>query len=247
VRLVDWDGTVHQSVDYDAWGTSTTTGPATVRETFGFRGGYRDEHTHLLNFGARWYDPALGRWLTQDPLLAITGGIGRDALPFHGELSNLYRYVSNNPLGLWDPSGLIAWLPKGWPQPPGWKGGFKWKNAGQDKLIDADGETWHWHPEDEGHNEHWDKGTGRDKVRVDRNGKPLGDDAFKPEEGEGAKEEGDAEKGGDTSKRFAEAGSTAVVAVGTGVMLWEIGKWATAIFFAPETLGGSLAAAAVTP
>src|SRR3974377_117430 len=42
---------------------------------------------------ARWYDPTVGRWLSQDPL-----GLGPDANP--------YRYVGNNPLMHTDPSGL---------------------------------------------------------------------------------------------------------------------------------------------
>lgn len=46
-----------------------------------------------LLFGRRFYDPAQGRWLTQDPL-------GYQAGP------NLYAYVSNNPQTHFDPYGL---------------------------------------------------------------------------------------------------------------------------------------------
>jgi hypothetical protein len=44
--------------------------------------------------------------------------------------------------------------------------------------------------------------------------------------------------------------STAVktaVGVAIGIGIYEVVKWGTAVFFAPETLGGSLAAAAATP
>jgi uncharacterized protein RhaS with RHS repeats len=39
-------------------------------------------------------DPTVGRWISRDPI-GETGGI------------NLYGYVGNNPISLWDPLGLI--------------------------------------------------------------------------------------------------------------------------------------------
>jgi RHS repeat-associated protein len=103
VRLVDWDGKPHLSRNYDAWGGSAGSGRI---GTFGYRSGYEDSYTKLVNFGARWYDPILGRWLSPDPLLPVMTGANSDVLPHHLELTNLYRYVSNNPLNLWDPTGL---------------------------------------------------------------------------------------------------------------------------------------------
>ncbi len=83
---------------------------------------------------------------------------------------NLYAYVCNNPIVFYDPDGLVAWLPKGWPPPLNFKGGYNWKNSGPDKLIDLDGMPWRWHPEDEAHHEQWDKGSGRTKKRLDSQG-----------------------------------------------------------------------------
>lgn len=54
-----------------------------------------DQHTGLVQFGKRDYDPKLGRWLTPDPLGFADG-------------PNLYAYVRNNPLILYDPYGLAA-------------------------------------------------------------------------------------------------------------------------------------------
>lgn len=45
----------------------------------------------LYYFNARWYDPELGRFITEDPI--------KDGL-------NWYAYVSNNPLNKIDPTGL---------------------------------------------------------------------------------------------------------------------------------------------
>jgi hypothetical protein len=49
----------------------------------------------LYDFGARWYDPFLQRWLTEDPL-GEAGGL------------NLYRFAANDPLNQVDPWG--QWL-----------------------------------------------------------------------------------------------------------------------------------------
>ncbi|HEY3496765.1 MAG TPA: RHS repeat-associated core domain-containing protein, partial [Polyangiaceae bacterium] len=60
---------------------------------FGFAGGIGDIHTGLVRFGARDYDPTLGRWTAKDPLR------------FDGKQVNLYAYVANDPVNGRDPSG----------------------------------------------------------------------------------------------------------------------------------------------
>src|SRR5208283_3839169 len=49
--------------------------------------------TEMLDYRARYYDPTIGRFLSEDPI-GFQGGI------------NVYRYVRNNPLLLIDPMGL---------------------------------------------------------------------------------------------------------------------------------------------
>ncbi len=44
-------------------------------------------------FGARYYDPVIGRWLSVDPLASLTPGL------------NPYHYVRNNPINRIDPTG----------------------------------------------------------------------------------------------------------------------------------------------
>jgi hypothetical protein len=51
----------------------------------------------LLHVGARWYDPALGRFVQRDPI-GIDGGV------------NLYLYCGANPLASVDPLGLRDWF-----------------------------------------------------------------------------------------------------------------------------------------
>ncbi len=63
-------------------------------QPFGFAGGLYDTQTGLVHFGARDYDPEVGRWISKDPVL------------FVGGQTNLYTYVDNDPVSLVDPSGL---------------------------------------------------------------------------------------------------------------------------------------------
>ncbi|MFZ4404211.1 MAG: RHS repeat-associated core domain-containing protein, partial [Pseudobdellovibrionaceae bacterium] len=57
-------------------------------------GGLYDPDTKMVKFGARTYDPSVGRWISKDPIL------------FDGGDANLYGYVGNDPVNFIDPSGL---------------------------------------------------------------------------------------------------------------------------------------------
>jgi RHS repeat-associated protein len=57
-------------------------------------GRYRDSLTGLQYNHARWYDPKIGRWLSEDPI------------GFEGDDANLSRYVENAPTMYVDPDGL---------------------------------------------------------------------------------------------------------------------------------------------
>ncbi len=60
----------------------------------------RDQVTGLYYYGARYYAPQFGRWLSPDPAGLVDG-------------LNLYGFVKNNPMSFWDwwgmHSGLIGW------------------------------------------------------------------------------------------------------------------------------------------
>ena len=60
---------------------------------FGFAGGIRDTDTGLTRFGARWYDPETGRWISKEPL------------GFAGS-NNFYAYVDGDPVNAVDSNGL---------------------------------------------------------------------------------------------------------------------------------------------
>ncbi|MFD7130232.1 polymorphic toxin-type HINT domain-containing protein [Streptomyces sp. NPDC059894] len=62
----------------------------------GFVGGTKDTVTGLTHLGAREYDPAIGRFISVDPVLDLN-----DPQQVHG-----YTYSNNNPVTHSDPSGL---------------------------------------------------------------------------------------------------------------------------------------------
>jgi len=83
---------IKQRIDYDSFGNVIQdTRPGL--QPFGFAGGLYDPDTGLVRFGARDYDPEIGRWLTKDPI-RFDGGI------------NLYSYVGNDPINYYDSTGL---------------------------------------------------------------------------------------------------------------------------------------------
>jgi RHS repeat-associated protein len=86
-------GAIVEQISYDEFGNVLTdTNPGF--QPFGFAGGLYDQDTKLVRFGARDYNPTIGRWTAKDPSL------------FSGGDPNLYGYVLNDPVNSTDPSGL---------------------------------------------------------------------------------------------------------------------------------------------
>ena len=90
-------GAVVQRMDYDPWGkviNDEHTGFDPL--PFGFAGGIYDRDTELVHFGAREYDPAVGRWISKDPIR------------FAGGDTNIFAYVGGDPINWVDPEGCTA-------------------------------------------------------------------------------------------------------------------------------------------
>jgi RHS repeat-associated protein len=92
-------GQIVQELHYDAWGNVVFDSNPGF-QPFGFAGGLYDPHTKLVRFGARDYDPQLGRWTGKDPI--------RFADPTECGGVNLYLYACTNPVLTFDPAGLYS-------------------------------------------------------------------------------------------------------------------------------------------
>ncbi|WP_414529508.1 Ig-like domain-containing protein [Nodularia chucula] len=94
--VVNSVGNLINSIDYDSFGQIAGQTNPNLDDKFAFTGREYDKETGLYYYRARYYDPSLGRFISQDPI------------GFGGQDANLYRYVGNNPVNATDPSGLIA-------------------------------------------------------------------------------------------------------------------------------------------
>lgn len=90
-KLTDRNKNVIVSYEYDAFGNQKNS-IANDTNPFRYCGEYFDGETGLIYLRARYYDPGLGRFISEDPI--------RDGL-------NWYVYCGNNPIRFIDPSGLL--------------------------------------------------------------------------------------------------------------------------------------------
>lgn len=95
VRLIvnTQTGAIAQRIDYDEFGNILTNTNSNFIP-FGFAGGLYESQTELVRFGARDYAAKSGRWTSKDPI------------GFGGGVSNIYEYVVNDPIDLFDRTGL---------------------------------------------------------------------------------------------------------------------------------------------
>jgi len=85
-------GTI-QSTRYAAFGNAiSNTGNTPNRQTYT---GREDDKTGLMYYRARYYDPAIGRFISEDPMGFGAGDV------------NFYQYAAANPINHNDPSGMI--------------------------------------------------------------------------------------------------------------------------------------------
>jgi RHS repeat-associated protein len=87
-------GLVVDHLDYGAYGNVTNETQAANGDRFKYAGGVLEISVGIELFQARWYDPTIGRWISEDPL-----GLETD--------SNPDRYVGNEPTDATDPTGLV--------------------------------------------------------------------------------------------------------------------------------------------
>jgi RHS repeat-associated protein len=94
--LTDSASKATQIYTYDAFGNLLTQA-GQVQNPYRFSSKEYSPTSGLVYFGARYYDPRIGRFLTPDPLGMIDG-------------PNLYLYAGANPVLFSDPWGLDYWI-----------------------------------------------------------------------------------------------------------------------------------------
>lgn len=92
LALADSSGTLTTQYTYDPFGATAQSGAASTHS--GQYTGRENDQTGLYYYRARYYSPALQRFISEDPI----GFAGGDV--------NLYAYVGNDPVNYNDPSGL---------------------------------------------------------------------------------------------------------------------------------------------
>jgi len=74
-------------------------------EDYGFTGKEKDEETGLMYYGARYYDPVIGRFTSMDPVTLGEGSKSLKSVLKNPQTLNPYSYTLNNPLRYTDPTG----------------------------------------------------------------------------------------------------------------------------------------------
>jgi RHS repeat-associated protein len=95
----DENGQFLQDVSYSPYGASTSSGASEGSSTFTpdqWNDGDALDSFGLVQLGKRIYDPAIGRFLSRDPLM----------IPRTSATTNPYAFAMNDPLNLSDPSGM---------------------------------------------------------------------------------------------------------------------------------------------
>lgn len=94
--LVNDRGEVVNHLKYDSYGNVLSESNPTVETRYKYTGREFDAETAMQYNRARYYDAAIGRFLSEDPI------------GFEGGDANIYRYVESNPVSNRDPSGMSA-------------------------------------------------------------------------------------------------------------------------------------------
>jgi RHS repeat-associated protein len=101
--ISDDSGAILEQLRYQPFGLKmnsfqASAASAGTEEGFdGFNGCAQYDALKLIDMRGRWYDPAISRFLSCDPIRA---------LPSSGQAQNAYSYVMNNPLTWRDPTGF---------------------------------------------------------------------------------------------------------------------------------------------
>jgi len=113
----DGSGNLYQHYEYSAFGQSRYTSSSTAFPVSRrYTAQVLDEETGLYFYGARYYDPQLGRFIQPDTVVSSE---------FNPQSYDRYGYALNNPLKYVDPSGHAPW---------------KWYIPGYSAILEVQGQ-----------------------------------------------------------------------------------------------------------
>jgi RHS repeat-associated protein len=96
IALLNTQGMIDWAIELDPWGNVLNEfNPKGIDQPIRMQGQQIDRESGLFYNRHRYYDPAMGRYITQDPI-GLEGG------------NNLYSYVGGRPLHFIDPKGLMT-------------------------------------------------------------------------------------------------------------------------------------------
>jgi RHS repeat-associated protein len=98
--LTNVNGNPVEQENYDSFGNSASS----ARTRYGYTGRERDPDTGMLYYRARFYDPQVGRFLSEDPM------------GFYAAV-NWYAYVGDDPISYIDSTGMEILTAKQYEQP----------------------------------------------------------------------------------------------------------------------------------
>lgn len=96
----DYDGAQIELDEYLPYGEFSRRVRSSEKVTNYFTGQKLDDESGLYYYGARYYDPAIGRFITPDTIVQN---------PFDPQTLNRYSYCGNNPVNCIDPDGHSFW------------------------------------------------------------------------------------------------------------------------------------------
>jgi len=88
-------GALANTYTYDSYGRLTAS-TGTLTNPFQYTGREFDQETGIYFYRARYFDPSIGRFISEDPIV------------FNGSGTNFYAYVWNSPIALFDPLGFVG-------------------------------------------------------------------------------------------------------------------------------------------
>jgi len=151
--VLDEEGNVVERADYLPYGNDRLRIDNSPGESDNhkFTGKEKDDETGLMFYGARYYDPATGRFVSYDPMLLDEGSKPLASNLQNPQALNPYTYALNNPVKYTDATGeyeedVHMYLTEFLASNAGFNTADSFSIGLYDQLTDSDSNTTPWDP-----------------------------------------------------------------------------------------------------